>query len=92
MEISPLDFIILAIAAWRLSYMVTKEQGPFRGFFIAREKWGGVLDCIYCISVWIAALCAILWYFNLTLILYPFAISGLAMMLRSYTGAGMHDV
>ena len=92
MEINPLDFIIAAIATWRLSYMVTKENGPFGVFLFARTKMGGALDCIYCLSVWVATVCTVLLYFNLALILYPFAISGLAMMLRSYTGAGMHDV
>lgn len=74
--------------------MLTKEEGPIGVFLFARRKlkWLGVLDCIFCTSMWIAVLSVALWHFNLALIMYPFAISGGAMMLRSYTGAGMHDV
>ena len=92
MDIPPLDLIIMAIATWRLSHMLTKEEGPYGVFLIARKKLGGALNCIYCLSVWVGMFCTALWYFNLMLIIYPLAISGLAMMLRSYTGAGMHDV
>jgi hypothetical protein len=94
MEVTPLDLLIMTLATWRVSYMLTKETGPKGLFNFLRRKLARLelLNCIYCVSVWIAAGCLACEHFNLTLILYPFAISGAAMMLRSYTGAGLHDV
>lgn len=39
--------------------MFTKEDGPFDIIYLLRKKagqgfWGNLLDCFYCVSVWIA--------------------------------------
>ena len=53
------DIVIAALAVWRLAYMLKHEAGPWDIFIRIREKLGdGVLgramDCIACMSIWIA--------------------------------------
>jgi hypothetical protein len=53
-----LDAIKLALATWRLSSLLVQESGPFNVFAALREKttFGGMLDCVWCTSIWVAAL------------------------------------
>lgn len=80
--------IIAILATWRLSFMLTREEGPFKIMVTARSiiyKIKGieaVAECLYCASVWIGAVCTILvlipyirWW------LVPFALSGGAMLI-----------
>lgn len=81
-----LDLLVLALATWRISNILVKEDGPFRVFERARARLRGRPNCIYCVSVWVAA-----GLFAIHLLLTPyvawvFAISGAALMLRAYTG------
>lgn len=87
-----LDFLLLSIATWRLSYMIVKEDGPYNILtrFRARFSLGGLTTCIYCLSVWIAALLYVVFIYAAPIV-YVLAVSGGALMLRSYTGAGVHD-
>jgi len=59
MEISITGFILCTLAVWRVSHLFSQEDGPFdvvikfrkllgQGFF------GNLLDCFYCLSIWIA--------------------------------------
>lgn len=52
-------FVICALAIWRITHLLSQEDGPFdlvikfrklfgQGFF------GTLLDCFYCLSLWIA--------------------------------------
>jgi hypothetical protein len=56
----PLTFILASLAVYRLSRMLTDEEGPFSVFTKLRglakpETWiGRGLACIICMSVWIA--------------------------------------
>ncbi len=58
-KINIMDFILCALAVWRISYLLSQEDGPFdivvkfrklfgQGFF------GSLLDCFYCLSLWIS--------------------------------------
>jgi hypothetical protein len=52
-----LAFLVGALAVWRIAYAVTMEDGPARLLVRLRRvaaRWGSVLDCFYCASVWIA--------------------------------------
>jgi len=48
------------LAVWRITHLLHAEDGPwnvfvrFRALF-GRGFWGALLDCFYCLSVWIAA-------------------------------------
>jgi len=87
------SLIILALATWRLSYMLTAESLPFNigSKLRARFPLGGLTTCIYCMSVWVAILMLGLWYTDLYPIVYVLAITGGAMVMRSYTGVGIND-
>lgn len=47
------------LAAWRITHLFSKEDGPFDIIYLIRKKagtgfWGSMLDCFYCSSVWVA--------------------------------------
>lgn len=84
-----LTLIILALATWRLSYLMASESAPFQLMTKLRERTtvGGLLTCIYCSSIWAALIVLVLWFTPLAVVVYILAISGAALMLGSYTGA-----
>ena len=52
-------FILSVLAVWRLTHLLGKEDGPFNIIFLMRKKagagfFGSLLDCFYCLSIWIA--------------------------------------
>ena len=55
-----MPFILASLAVYRLSRMITDEEGPFEVFTKVRglaptTTWiGRGLECILCVSVWIA--------------------------------------
>lgn len=79
---------IAILATWRLSFMLTRERGPFDSMVTLRT-WiykikgvSDVADCLFCASVWIGILSTALvlipylrWW------LVPFALSGGAMLI-----------
>jgi hypothetical protein len=53
-------FIPCALAVWRLTNLLAREDGPFDVVFRMRRATGqgvlgSLLDCFYCLSLWIAA-------------------------------------
>jgi O-antigen/teichoic acid export membrane protein len=93
-SLTPFDFIILICATWRLANMLSREHGPFRVFSKMRERFplGGLTACVYCMSIWCALplLLIYAWAPVLNILIWVLAISGGALLLRSFTGAG-HD-
>jgi hypothetical protein len=100
MGFDALDFIIMAIATWRIAAIITEEHGPFGVFAWVRYETikhrtkrnisdVTLVTCIKCASVWIAAIVLLLYYFIPELV-WIFGISGLGLMLKSYTGV-RHD-
>lgn len=55
-----ITYLILSIlATWRLTHLLSKEDGPFDLVYLLRKKagagfFGSLLDCFYCLSLWIA--------------------------------------
>lgn len=48
------------LAVWRITHVLNSEDGPGDVFvrlrqFVGKGFWGALLDCFYCLSVWIAA-------------------------------------
>ena len=86
-------FLIAALAVWRLTHLLTAEDGPWdvsvrirraagEGFF------GPLLDCFYCLSIWIALPAA--WVLHRDLIdgaLVWLGLSGAAILLERATAA-----
>jgi hypothetical protein len=51
-------FVLAALAAWRLSHLLALEDGPFDLVVRLRMRLGEAgraLDCIHCVSLWVAA-------------------------------------
>ncbi len=57
---NPYLFLLCLLAVWRVSHLLSQEDGPFdlvikfrklfgQGFF------GNLLDCFYCLSMWVSA-------------------------------------
>lgn len=55
-----LHLLILETAAvWRITHLLSKEDGPFDIIFGIRRKagsgfFGSLIDCFYCLSIWVA--------------------------------------
>ena len=52
-------FVLAALAVWRVSFLVAREDGPWDAFARFRRGVGrGVLEklfgCVKCVSVWVA--------------------------------------
>ena len=62
----PFEFILGVLAVWRITHLFAAEDGPFKMFAWLRRVagtgfLGELLDCFYCLSVWMAVPFAILW-------------------------------
>ena len=54
------DLTLGILATWRVTYFFQAEDGPWDIVvrlrrFVGNGFWGTLLDCFYCLSVWIAA-------------------------------------
>ncbi|MFQ5528618.1 MAG: hypothetical protein ACE5GX_20480 [Thermoanaerobaculia bacterium] len=54
-----LRFLLAALAVWRITHLLIREDGPWK--LVARLRgwfeggfWGGLLGCFKCLSVWVA--------------------------------------
>lgn len=56
------EFILASLFTFRLSYMLAEEDGPFCVFDRLRVATRKIelLDCAFCVSVWVALLPALL--------------------------------
>lgn len=57
-------FLLGILSVWRITHLLYAEDGPWDGVVHLRQSagsgfWGQLLDCFYCLSVWIAAPIAI---------------------------------
>lgn len=101
-----MDFFILALATFRISSLIADEDGPFGVFEWTRGKIGAKRDdkganygtnnfavgvtCIWCNSIWIAAVIkgSDMYQHTITLIvLFPFALSAVALIIAEITKA-----
>ena len=53
-------FGLASLAAWRITHLLAQEDGPgdvIHGLrtLAGRGFWGRLMDCSYCLSLWIAA-------------------------------------
>jgi hypothetical protein len=55
-----LRFILVALATWRATHLLASEDGPADVVVRIRERLGEsflgrLMDCFYCLSLWVAA-------------------------------------
>jgi len=58
-RLSPTELLIAVLAVWRGTHLLWGEDGPFEIFLSLRKLAGRsfigeLLDCFYCLSLWIA--------------------------------------
>jgi hypothetical protein len=56
-------YLIIVIVVWRLTHLISSEDGPFDLIIRIRKTigntfFGRLMDCFYCLSLWIGLLCA----------------------------------
>lgn len=99
MTVSPLAFVVVALAVYRIAYMMVTEDGPFNIFRVWRnflsdrdekaESWiTRGFHCVMCLSFWIGFVGAIgLLYFDnvfVALCAYALALSAVTVVLKKY--------
>ena len=91
-------YILTALATWRISSLLVHEDGPFNIFKRLRKLAGlenvveipdgffpGVLSCVWCASLWVGAVWALVWWLAPEVVEWlalPFALSALAIGLE----------
>jgi hypothetical protein len=78
-----------SLAVWRITQLLNAEDGP-RDLFVRLRKiagagfWGNLLDCFYCLSLWIAA--PVAWWIGASwmqkLLLWPAMSAGAILIER----------
>jgi hypothetical protein len=84
-------FILGILGVWRVTHLLAAEDGPWDAIarlrhLLGGSMWGRLIDCFYCLSLWIAALFA--WTLGATLkesLLLWLAMSGAAILLERVT-------
>jgi hypothetical protein len=94
MEIGIAELAVGAAAVWRVTHLLHAEGGPWDAFARLRSlagkgAWKKILDCFYCLSVWVAApfAAAIGADWKAQVLLWP-AFSGAAILLERITTRG----
>ncbi len=85
------------LAVWRITHLLNAEDGPLDLVVRVRRLagsslWGAMLDCFYCLSVWIAAplACWIGDTWKETVLLWP-ALSGGAILAERISASTCQD-
>jgi hypothetical protein len=79
-------YIIILLALWRVTHLISYEDGPFKVFLKLRKKTGKPFDCFYCLSIWIGFMTSL--YFSQSIeeiILFSLSLSGGAILLEKIT-------
>lgn len=58
-DVDGMSFILCALAVWRLTHLLAREDGPFDVVVKLRQalgtgNLGALMDCFYCLSLWLA--------------------------------------
>jgi len=85
------SFVLCALAVWRITHLLAEEDGPWELIVRLRKRVGNgflgrLLDCFYCLSLWIS-LPPALWLggsWDLRMICW-LALSGAACLLERTT-------
>jgi hypothetical protein len=83
--------VVGILCVWRVTHLLNAEDGPWRLVVRLRQRagdgfWGELLDCFYCLSLWVAAPLAIVLGSGAKerLLLWP-ALSAAAILLERLT-------
>lgn len=99
---APLQFMIITLAVWRITHLLQAEDGPWELVFQLRKAmgssfWGSLMDCFYCLSIWIALPFALVHPFVLVqgrafldMFILWMAFSGGAILLEKFSSPKTH--
>lgn len=84
-------YLIVVIVVWRLTHLISSEDGPFDLIIKIRKIagnsfFGKLMDCFYCLSIWIGLLCG--FYVSndwKEIILLTLFYSGASILLEKFT-------
>ena len=87
----PFDAVMVALATFYASYVLTNTKGPFDAFLRLRERFpmGGLLTCIYCVALWLALAFYGLSLTPLSWLVTVFGAAGAGMFVYRFSG-GQH--
>ena len=90
-------FILATLAVWRIAHLLAEEDGPWDLVVRLRSALGAtflgrLMDCFYCLSLWISLPLAI-WLSQgwIGLLLHWQALSGAACLLEKFAARGKPD-
>ncbi len=84
-------YLLLLIAVWRVTHLISMEDGPFDVVIKVRKLagqsfFGKLMDCFYCLSVWIGLAAAFVVTLDVKeLILLCLYYSGASILLEKIT-------
>jgi hypothetical protein len=84
-------YLIMVIVVWRLTHLICAEDGPFDLIIKLRKLlgnsfFGKLMDCFYCLSIWIGLLCALYEGENVwEIIILTLYYSGASLLLEKLT-------
>ena len=86
-------YFVLVIVVWRLTHLLTSEDGPFEVIIKIRKLLGAtilgdLMDCFYCASVWIGMVAGI--YAGATIheiVILTLYYSGASMIINKFCNA-----
>jgi hypothetical protein len=84
-------YLIIVIVVWRLTHLISAEDGPFEMIFKIRKVvgnsfFGKLMDCFYCLSIWIGFACACFVTFECKeIIILTLFYSGASILLEKLT-------
>jgi len=90
-------FAVASLATWRVTHLLAEEDGPAEAMVRLRlragESWAGeLLDCFYCLSIWVAApIAAVTAPRRRDVPLTWLALSGVACLLEQVTNPAVRD-
>ena len=91
-------FILMGLSVWRITHLLSNEDGPFDIIIKFRKLFGhgffgALLDCFYCLSIWVSIPFAILNGGSIgEILLYWGALSGFACILEKATNKSQNNI
>ena len=99
MTLDVFSFMVLSLASWRLTVLLTIDDGPlgvfrrFRGLVhrldpLSLDGPAELIDCPYCTGVWVSAAVVVawgLWPVATSVIAFPLAMAGVVSCIQSRT-------
>ena len=89
-------YILMVVVVWRLTHLISAEDGPFDVIIRLRKLAGNtfvgrLMDCFYCLSIWIGLVCA--WYagnnYQMIVVLTLYY-SGSSILIEKVTNKNFH--